>query len=115
MDRKIDQLLFALMQNMTIAVSGEKLARDLGVSHSALVRWIEKLRQARVEIRGDDCEIDCGKIRKKAKERIDEYCRQRSLNIKARLQLLLQVQALWARELQRAVTDSLAASAEGKR
>lgn len=52
-DRKIDQLLFALMQNMTIAVSGEKLAQDLGVSHSALVRWVEKLRQARVEIRGE--------------------------------------------------------------
>jgi BirA family biotin operon repressor/biotin-[acetyl-CoA-carboxylase] ligase len=52
-DRKIDQLLFALMQNMTIAVSGEKLAHDLGVSHSALVRWIEKLRQARVEILGE--------------------------------------------------------------
>ena len=52
-DRKIDQLLFALMQNMTIAVSGEKLAQDLGVSHSALARWIDKLRQARVEIRGE--------------------------------------------------------------
>jgi BirA family biotin operon repressor/biotin-[acetyl-CoA-carboxylase] ligase len=52
-DRKIDQLLFALMQHMTIAVSGEKLACDLGVSHSALVRWIEKLRQARVEILGE--------------------------------------------------------------
>src|SRR5947208_16104923 len=53
MDRKIDELLFALMQNMTIAVSGEKLARDLGVSHSTLVRWVEKLRQAGVEIRGE--------------------------------------------------------------
>jgi BirA family biotin operon repressor/biotin-[acetyl-CoA-carboxylase] ligase len=41
------------MQNMTIAVSGEKLARDLGVSHSTLVRWIEKLREAKVEIRGE--------------------------------------------------------------
>jgi biotin operon repressor len=38
MERKLDELLFALMQNMTIAVSGEKLARDLGVSHSTLVR-----------------------------------------------------------------------------
>jgi hypothetical protein len=28
MERKLDDLLFALMQNMTIAVSGEKLARD---------------------------------------------------------------------------------------
>ncbi|HET9943837.1 MAG TPA: biotin--[acetyl-CoA-carboxylase] ligase [Terriglobia bacterium] len=53
MERKLDELLFALMQNMTIAVSGEKLARDLGVSHSTLVRWIEKLREAKVEIRGE--------------------------------------------------------------
>src|SRR5437764_14053698 len=53
MDRKIDELLFALMQNMTIAVSGEKLAADLDVSHSTLTRWIEKLRDAGVEIRGE--------------------------------------------------------------
>src|SRR6185295_14668083 len=53
MDRKLDELLFALMQNMTIAVSGEKLARDLEVSHSTLVRWVEKLRAAGVEIRGE--------------------------------------------------------------
>jgi Biotin operon repressor len=53
MERKLDELLFALMQNMTIAVSGEKLARDLGVSHSTLVRWIDKLREAKVEIRGE--------------------------------------------------------------
>lgn len=53
MDRKLDELLFALMQNMTIAVSGEKLGRDLGVSHSTLVRWIEKLRAAGLAIRGE--------------------------------------------------------------
>ena len=53
MDRKLDELLFALMQNMTIAVSGEKLARDLDVSHSTLTRWIEKLREAGVEILGE--------------------------------------------------------------
>ena len=53
MDRKLDELLFSLMQTMTIAVSGEKLARDLGVSHSTLVRWIDKLRSARVEILGE--------------------------------------------------------------
>jgi BirA family transcriptional regulator, biotin operon repressor / biotin---[acetyl-CoA-carboxylase] ligase len=53
MERKLDELLFALMENMTIAVSGEKLARDLGVSHSTLVRWIDKLRSAKVEIRGE--------------------------------------------------------------
>jgi BirA family biotin operon repressor/biotin-[acetyl-CoA-carboxylase] ligase len=53
MDRKLDELLFALMQNMTITVSGEKLARDLDVPHSTLVRWVEKLREADVEIRGE--------------------------------------------------------------
>jgi len=53
MDRKLDELLFALMQNMTIAVSGEKLARDLEVSHSTVVRWVDKLRTAGVEIRGE--------------------------------------------------------------
>jgi len=53
MDRKLDELLHSLMQNMMIAVSGEKLARDLGVSHSTLVRWVEKLRAAGIEIRGE--------------------------------------------------------------
>ena len=53
MDRKLDELLFALMQNMMLTVSGEKLARDLGVSHSTLVRWIDKLRAAGIEIRGE--------------------------------------------------------------
>ena len=53
MDRKLDELLYALTQNMTIAVSGEKLARDLGVSHSTLARWVDKLRAAGVEIRGE--------------------------------------------------------------
>lgn len=53
MDRKLDELLFALMQNMTLAVSGEKLAKDLRVSHSTLLRWIEKLRGAGIEIRGE--------------------------------------------------------------
>jgi BirA family biotin operon repressor/biotin-[acetyl-CoA-carboxylase] ligase len=53
MDRKLDELLYLLMQNMMIAVSGEKLARDLRVSHSTLVRWVDKLRAAGIEIRGE--------------------------------------------------------------
>lgn len=36
-----------------VTVSGEKLARDLSVSHSTLVRWIDKLRGAGIEIRGE--------------------------------------------------------------
>jgi len=53
MDRRLDELLFALMQTMMVAASGEKLARDLGVSHSTLARWIDKLRDSGAEIRGE--------------------------------------------------------------
>lgn len=53
MDRKLDELLYSLMQNMTIVVSGEKLARDLDVSHSSVVRWVDKLRESGVEVRGE--------------------------------------------------------------
>jgi BirA family biotin operon repressor/biotin-[acetyl-CoA-carboxylase] ligase len=53
MDRKLDELLFALLENMTLTVSGEKLAKHLRVSHSTLVRWIDKLRAAGIEIRGE--------------------------------------------------------------
>ena len=53
MDRKLDELLYILMQKMMISVSGEKLARDLGVSHSTLTRWIDKLRHSGVEIHGE--------------------------------------------------------------
>jgi BirA family transcriptional regulator, biotin operon repressor / biotin---[acetyl-CoA-carboxylase] ligase len=53
MDRKLDELLYALMQNMMITVSGEKLARDLNVSHSTLTRWIDKLRRTGIDIHGE--------------------------------------------------------------
>jgi BirA family biotin operon repressor/biotin-[acetyl-CoA-carboxylase] ligase len=53
MDRRLDLLLYSLMQNMMIAVSGEKLARDLNVSHSTITRWIDKLRRSGVEIHGE--------------------------------------------------------------
>jgi hypothetical protein len=35
----------------------------------------------RVEIHGEDCEIVCGQIRTKAKDRIEEYCRQSGLAV----------------------------------
>jgi BirA family biotin operon repressor/biotin-[acetyl-CoA-carboxylase] ligase len=53
MDRKLDALLHALMQNMTITVSGEKLARDLNVSHSTVTRWVDKLRRFGIDIHGE--------------------------------------------------------------
>lgn len=53
MDRKLDNLLYSLMQSMTVAVSGEKLARELGVSHSTLIHRVNRLRDHGVEIRGE--------------------------------------------------------------
>ncbi len=53
LDRELDEVLFFLMQNMTVSVSGEKLARDLGVSHSKVARWVEKLRGEGIEILGE--------------------------------------------------------------
>jgi BirA family biotin operon repressor/biotin-[acetyl-CoA-carboxylase] ligase len=53
MDRKLDELLYILMQNMTLTLSGEKLSKHLGVPHSTLVRWVDKLRAAGIEIRGE--------------------------------------------------------------
>lgn len=35
----------------------------------------------RVEIRGDDCEIVCGQIRSKARDRVEEYCRELGLSV----------------------------------
>jgi hypothetical protein len=35
----------------------------------------------RVEIRGDDCEIVCGKIRTKARDRLEAHCRERGLAV----------------------------------
>jgi BirA family biotin operon repressor/biotin-[acetyl-CoA-carboxylase] ligase len=53
MDRKLDAFLHALMQNMIITVSGEKLARDLNVSHSTVTRWVDKLRHFGIDIHGE--------------------------------------------------------------
>jgi BirA family biotin operon repressor/biotin-[acetyl-CoA-carboxylase] ligase len=52
-DRDLDRVLHALVENMTVTVSGERLARDLGVSHSRLVRLVERLRAEGVEILGE--------------------------------------------------------------
>jgi len=35
----------------------------------------------RVEISGDDCEIVCGQIRSKARDRIEAYCRERGFSV----------------------------------
>jgi len=52
-DRQMDQILASLSANMTLAVSGEKLAQELGISHSRVLRLVERLRSAGVEIQGE--------------------------------------------------------------
>ena len=52
-DRNLDEVLYFLIENMTVPVSGEKLARDLGISHSRVVRLVDKLRREGVEILGE--------------------------------------------------------------
>ncbi len=52
-DQSLDAVLHFLMQNMTVSVSGEKLARDLGVPHSRVVRWVDRLRAEGIDILGE--------------------------------------------------------------
>ena len=52
-DRNLDAVLYVLIENMTVPVSGEKLARDLGIFHSRVVRLVDKLRADGVEILGE--------------------------------------------------------------
>lgn len=42
-----------LVGNMTVDVSGERLARELGISHSRLLRSVNKLRAIGVDIQGE--------------------------------------------------------------
>lgn len=52
-DSQLDEILYCLIENMTVAVSGERLARELGISHSRVVRHVERLRACGVEILGE--------------------------------------------------------------
>jgi BirA family biotin operon repressor/biotin-[acetyl-CoA-carboxylase] ligase len=52
-DRQMDQVLLFLIKNMTVSVSGEKLAKDLGISHSKISRVVDRLRSSGVEIQGE--------------------------------------------------------------
>ena len=52
-DQNMDAILYSLIGNMTVPVSGEKLATDLGISHSRVLRLVDKLRGEGVEILGE--------------------------------------------------------------
>lgn len=51
-DRRIDRLLGLLVDNAMVVVSGAKIARQIGVSRSAVWRWVETLRRLGVKIKG---------------------------------------------------------------
>src|ERR1700730_15957255 len=51
-DRRIDALLALLSDNAMIVISGTKIAREIGVTRSAVWYWIEKLRGLGVRVKG---------------------------------------------------------------
>ena len=51
-DRRIDALLALLSENPMIVISGQKIAREIGVSRSAVWRWTERLRALGVRVKG---------------------------------------------------------------
>ncbi|MBZ5536196.1 MAG: biotin--[acetyl-CoA-carboxylase] ligase [Acidobacteriia bacterium] len=50
--RKIDKLLNLMVDNATVVVSGEKIARELNVTRSQVWQWVERLRNLGCEIQG---------------------------------------------------------------
>lgn len=51
-DRHVDKLLSLLIDNAMVVVSGAKIASELGVTRSTVWRWIERLRELGVRIKG---------------------------------------------------------------
>jgi BirA family transcriptional regulator, biotin operon repressor / biotin---[acetyl-CoA-carboxylase] ligase len=51
-DRRIAALLTLLAENATIVISGARIAREIGVSRSAVWRWVQRLREVGVQVKG---------------------------------------------------------------
>jgi BirA family transcriptional regulator, biotin operon repressor / biotin---[acetyl-CoA-carboxylase] ligase len=51
-DRRVAGLLTLLADNATIVISGARIAREIGVSRSAVWRWVERLRELGVKVKG---------------------------------------------------------------
>jgi len=51
-DRRVAGLLTLLAKNATIVISGARIAREIGVSRSAVWRWVERLRELGVKVKG---------------------------------------------------------------
>jgi len=51
-DRRLAALLTLLAENATIVISGARMAREIGVSRSTVWRWITRLRELGVRVKG---------------------------------------------------------------
>src|SRR5579864_9218198 len=51
-DRRIGALVTLLAENGTIVVSGARVAREIGVSRSTVWKWVERLRELGVRVKG---------------------------------------------------------------
>lgn len=51
-DRRLASLLTLFANNATISISGERIAREIGVSRSTVWKWVERLREAGVRVKG---------------------------------------------------------------
>ncbi|HEY1865978.1 MAG TPA: biotin--[acetyl-CoA-carboxylase] ligase [Candidatus Acidoferrales bacterium] len=51
-DRRIDALLALLSDNPLIVISGQKIAREIGVTRSSVWRWTQRLRALGVRVKG---------------------------------------------------------------
>src|SRR5207248_9542464 len=51
-DRRVAGLLRLLAQNATIVISGARIAEEIGVSRSTVWRWVERLREVGVRVKG---------------------------------------------------------------
>jgi BirA family biotin operon repressor/biotin-[acetyl-CoA-carboxylase] ligase len=51
-ERKIDKMIHLLVKNATVVVPGTKIASEIGVARSTVWRWVKKLSEHGVEIKG---------------------------------------------------------------
>ena len=51
-DRRLASLLTLFANNGTIAISGARIAKEIGVSRSTVWRWVERLREVGVRVKG---------------------------------------------------------------
>jgi BirA family transcriptional regulator, biotin operon repressor / biotin---[acetyl-CoA-carboxylase] ligase len=52
-DRRIASLLTLLADNATFIISGPRIAKEIGVSRSTVWRWVERLRELGVRVKGE--------------------------------------------------------------